>query len=211
MITARRAVRGVRVDALRPIGASRPAWADAVGGDGGVGGTPSVLGDGELVEQLARAIHDRYLEHELGKRHAAGSRPGLRPWAELSEALREANRDQAVHYETVLRNRGWVCTPAEQDVDPAVDPFSLSAAEVEELARAEHDRWRQHKERQGYSYGPVREDLGPDKRHPSMVDWEELTEEDRDRDRDAIRNMPAVLARADLCITRRPAAEAAIR
>ncbi|CAJ60516.1 hypothetical protein; putative Ryanodine receptor domain [Frankia alni ACN14a] len=165
--------------------------------------TPPLFDVG-CVERMAQAIHRRYLDHELGKRHEAGSRPGLRPWAELAEPLREANRAQAAQYAAIAQARDWSIVSAAADGDP----FTFTDAEIEELARDEHVRWRRHKERQGYSYGPLRSDAGPDKRHPSMVDWEELTEEDRDRDRDVIRNMPAVLAHARLRVTRRPEADA---
>ncbi|KQC38578.1 RyR domain-containing protein [Frankia sp. ACN1ag] len=166
-------------------------------------GTAPLLDPG-CVERMAQAIHRRYLDHELGKRHEAGSRPGLRPWAELAEPLREANRAQAAQYAAIVQARDWSIVSA----GPDGDPFAFTDAEIEELARDEHVRWRRHKERQGYSYGPLRSDAEPDKRHPSMVDWEELTEEDRDRDRDVIRNMPAVLAQARLRVTRRQAAAA---
>ncbi|MCM3925456.1 RyR domain-containing protein [Frankia sp. AiPs1] len=166
-------------------------------------GTSPLL-DAGCVERMAQAIHRRYLDHELGKRHEAGSRPGLRPWAELAEPLRDANRAQAAQYAAIMQARDWSIV----SVGLGGDPFTFTDAEIEELARDEHVRWRRHKERQGYSYGPLRSDDEPAKRHPSMVDWEELTEEDRDRDRDVIRNMPAVLAQARLQVIRRPAADA---
>jgi hypothetical protein len=127
-----------------------------------------------------------------------GSRPALRPWAELPEALRDANRAQAANFGEILRSRDWMLMP----VGDTGEPFELSEAEVEELAEAEHVRWRRRREREGYSFGPVRIDEGPDPRHPSMVDWAELSERDRDRDRDVIRNMPTVLAHAGLRIVR---------
>ncbi|WP_261565428.1 RyR domain-containing protein [Frankia gtarii] len=160
--------------------------------------------DSGSIERMAQAIHRRYLEHELGERHEAGSRPGLRPWAELAEPLREANRAQAAYYAAIVRNPDWLIVSA----GPDGDPFTFTDAEIEELARDEHVRWRRHEERQGYSYGPLRRDAGPDKRHPSMVGWEKLSDEDRERDRDVIRNMPAVLAQARLRVLRRPAADA---
>jgi len=172
-----------------------------------------------VIELLARAIHERYLEHELGKGHAAGSRPGLRPWEELPETLRDASRAQAAGFEAVIRRQNWLLVPLDDagnsgngesregggDTESGSRPgerFRFTTDEIELLARAEHERWRRHKRRQGYSYGPVQNDSGPDRRHPSMVGWDALTEEDRDRDRDVIRNMPAVLARAGLRIVR---------
>jgi hypothetical protein len=159
---------------------------------------PLDLGDTDLIERFAHAIHDRYLEHELGLGNPMGSRPALRPWAELPEALRDANRTQAANFGEILRSRDWMLMP----VGDTGEPFELSDAEVEELAQAEHLRWRRQHEREGYSFGPERIDEGPDLRHPSMVDWDELTEADRDRDRDVVRNIPAVLAHAGLRIVR---------
>lgn len=154
-------------------------------------------GDNDLIERFARAIHERYLTRERSRGYPDGSRRGLRPWGELPEDLRRANRAQAIGYGDVMRRRNWMLMPL-GEADPE---FAFTPEEIEELAQEEHERWRRERESQGYRYGPADSD-GLDRRHPSMVDWSALTPEDQERDRDVIRGMPFVLAMAGLSIVR---------
>ena len=64
---------------------------------------------------------------------------------------------------------------------------------MEQLARNEHDRWASDLERKGWRWGPAPKD--PENRtHPLLVDWHELAEEEREKDRDSIRAIPTMLA-----------------
>ena len=55
----------------------------------------------------------------------------------------------------------------------------------------------------GYSYGPVRDE---DRMlHPDLIPWEQLTEEDKEKDRDNIRRVPYLLGLQEqkaLCLAR---------
>jgi hypothetical protein len=51
----------------------------------------------------------------------------------------------------------------------------------EDLARNIHEVWAFQRIEQGWTYGPERNDRY--KRHPNLVPYEELTEEDKDYDR----------------------------
>jgi hypothetical protein len=55
----------------------------------------------------------------------------------------------------------------------------LSLAEA--LARNTHEIWAQMRVREGWSYGPTRDDLR--KSHPCLVRYEEMSEADREFDR----------------------------
>ncbi|CAI7978558.1 TrkA-N domain protein [Frankia sp. Hr75.2] len=154
-------------------------------------------GANDLIERFARIIHEKYLFKEMTGGAVLRSRRSLRPWDELDDDLRAANLAQAIGYSDVLRRRNWMLMPAGEH-DPE---FVFTPEELEELAQAEHARWRRERESRGVRYGPV-ERGGSDPRHPSLVDWEQLSPADQDRDRDVVRNMPQVLATAGLRIVR---------
>lgn len=71
----------------------------------------------------------------------------------------------------------------------------LTAETLEALARSEHDRWAKALRDEGWrkTDGPKDAD---ERRHPLLVPWEELAEAEREKDRDAIKVIPQMLARA---------------
>jgi hypothetical protein len=76
---------------------------------------------------------------------------------------------------------------------------------VEHLARLEHDRWMAERLLDGWTYAPGPKDLRR-KRTPWLVPWEDMPEEQRDYDRNTVRNLPRFLAQAGLRIVRHDAA-----
>lgn len=57
----------------------------------------------------------------------------------------------------------------------------VTPTEVEMFAPPEHARWRRDLEADGWVHGP---DSNPGMRmHPVLVDWEELPEAEREKDR----------------------------
>jgi RyR domain len=85
--------------------------------------------------------------------------------------------------------------------ESAVAPdFAFCEAEIELLAEMEHRRWAQERQAQGYLYGPNREG----KQHPDLVDWQYLSDGAKDKDREAIRELPAILHHAGFQILRLP-------
>jgi hypothetical protein len=142
------------------------------------------------TELLARALHDAYRD-EVGA-GAADDDPACRPWSALPELLRDSNRDQAAHVQVKLRAVGCAVAPL-TDWDAAQVP--LSEADVEVMARLEHDRWIDERRRAGWRAGP-RDALA--RTTPYLVPWEALSEEVRDKDRLFIRRLPQLLASVGL-------------
>lgn len=141
-------------------------------------------------EELAKSFHGLWLDNGQGDGALAVDDPALRPWDQLPETLRESNRDQAADIGRKLALVGCHLEPSPSwDAEPR--PFSSD--EVELLARAEHDRWCEERQRQGWQKGEVR-DVDA-KRSPDLVPWEELTESSKNLDRDAVRAIPLFLAR----------------
>jgi hypothetical protein len=163
--------------------------------------TPEVLLNG-MSETMAQAFHAGYVASELAK-GAEGSdpsSPAMRPWEELAETFRRSNRDLAFDIGPKLRR---INCAIETMADWDTPVFTFSAEELDLLARLEHDRWANDRRRDGWTYGPVRNN--EKKIHPDLLPWDELSEAVKEKDRQAVRLIPGLLATyAGFSIVRRP-------
>lgn len=151
----------------------------------------------DLTETIARSLHANY----LGNRRRDGSYDPAhvdshRDWDELPEMFREANRAQARCVTERLESVGCEIRPTE-DWDVATPMFSPD--EVEAMAKIEHLRWCEDRLANGWTRGP-RDDRA--RRHPDLVPWDQLEVDAKEKDREAVRELPSVLAREGLAITR---------
>ena len=122
--------------------------------------------------------------------------PTDRPWAELDEDWREANRAHARDIAAALRRLDIELQPIDS---PGAGLVALTDDEIETLARIEHDRWTADRTARGWTRGP-RNDEG--RTHPDLVPWEELSEESRAIDRALVRARPGLMARAGFALER---------
>ena len=76
----------------------------------------------------------------------------------------------------------------------------LAAATPPGASGPEHDRWMAAKLRVGWRHGP-RKDAG-EKTHPCLVSYEVLPEEEREKDRAAVRQIPGTLAKVGFKVHR---------
>lgn len=148
----------------------------------------------KVTEQLARAIHHRYLE-SAARSPATGTRtgPAAVPWDDLPEALRESNREQARTIGYYLSEIG-----ARIAFEPARTAFRFTPAEIGLLSKREHQRWMQERLAAGIRWGPERTDT----EHPDLVEWSELSPDARRKDTDAIMRMPDLLDAEGLYLRR---------
>ncbi len=158
--------------------------------------TPYLVFNG-TYELLAQAIHEEYIRNERGKGYTAETNPSLVPWEQLPEVLKESNRHQAEYTRIKLDAIGCgITVTREWDVEP----FSFTPEEIEIMAKIEHDRFIRERKRQGYRYGA--EKSAELKTSPTLVPWDELSEEEKEKDRDVARHIPELLARARFRIYR---------
>lgn len=143
-------------------------------------------------EWLARTLHEVYAESCLAAGETVETRPHAVPWHLLSKAAREENRLQADSLRDLLGKAGLqlVACP---DSFITIQPLSEEAATL--LTRGEHGRWKKEKEANGWRHGETRDDKA--KRHPLLVDWNDLPEEEKERNRKTTEQLPRILARAD--------------
>ncbi|MBG0817570.1 RyR domain-containing protein [Planomonospora sp. ID82291] len=150
----------------------------------------------DLVEQLARAVHEDYAYERLKKGDTPDINASLAPWEELPASLRNANLTQAADIGRKLRSIGCLLAPR---IGPD-SAFSFREEEIDRLAVMEHERWMRERREDGWTHGPARDDAG--RRHPDLQDWSRLPESSREKDRATVRNLPAVLATAGFQIVR---------
>ncbi len=143
------------------------------------------------LEELAQVVHERYCAESRARGETPASNSALRPWNELPDSLREANRAQVADIPNKLRFLGYEIAPL-HGMDPHALPITDS--QLEQLAIREHQRWADDRTRQGWTYAPIRDNAR--KKHPLLVPWEQLSEPEKEKDRDAVRNVPAILQAA---------------
>lgn len=146
------------------------------------------------IDELGRAIHDRYVQSALATGDKAATNASLVPWAKLPAHLKRSNWAHADHIGTKLATIGSVIVPAME----GAEPFSFRPGEVETLSRLEHQRWMAERHAAGFVHGPVRNG----RFHPDLVDWENLSQGSRDKDIDFVEHLPDLLEQAGFQILR---------
>lgn len=141
----------------------------------------------EKLDQLARIVHQTYVNKRLREGAKPDSDPALGPWAHLNEGLKDSNRQQADHLAVKLRAIGCEMIPAGSSSH--LPRRTINPQEMEVLAKMEHVRWNADRFLAGWTPG---EKNTAELRTPYLVSWDELSEEIRDYDREAVRNLPVL-------------------
>jgi voltage-gated potassium channel Kch len=157
---------------------------------GSIAVSPTSLFAHSWVETLARARHQIYCALEVQRGVDPATNSSITPWAELPDSLKESNRDFARAISRVLEGIPLRLVPL-RGLPKGQPP--LSEDQMEQLARGEHDRWARDLQRKGWRWGPAPKDAEA-RTHPLLVDWHELPEAEREKDRDSIRAIPTMLA-----------------
>jgi serine phosphatase RsbU (regulator of sigma subunit) len=163
--------------------------------------------DGKVVKKIAKAIHSRYL-HEIKKQKKGNKKalttlgffnPGnsgssyLQDFDDLTEEIRLSNLDNAYHIPTKLLSVGYKIRHAEKGFRPAAIHFNDE--EIETMARVEHIRWCWDKILNGWLYGKTKDSIN--KTHPSIIPYDDLSESEKEKDRELVRLIPALLKDID--------------
>lgn len=138
----------------------------------------------ERLDNLARAIHEDYVARQTQLGHSPETNSSLVEWCALPEAFREANRNQADHVAVKLRVLGY-------DPPTKAPPreLRLSDQQLELVAELEHGRWLAGKKLAGWRYTSGPKDAAK-RIAPTIVGWDALTEEEKEKDRDTARDLP---------------------
>ncbi len=154
--------------------------------------------EGDLLERLAEAAHEIFCDNLRAQGFRYGpvtdeekkTHSSLRSYRDLSEEEKDQNRQNVRDIPAKLALVGYVMRPARSN-EPPID---FPGAELEVLARREHERWMAAKLAAGWKYAS-KTDKGR-KLHQALLPWDELPEEEREKDRILVRGIPVILARA---------------
>jgi ppGpp synthetase/RelA/SpoT-type nucleotidyltranferase len=151
-------------------------------------------------EEMAKTFHARYVGSS-----ARRLPPNMRPWDKLENTFRKANLEQAHYSVEILEAAGFEGRMV--DGTPAL-LADFTDAEVERMAELEHGRWNVERLRDGWRFGKQRDDSR--KLHDCLVSWEELPDDIKRYDRDAVRVFPEILAKAGLEVRRRNSSQRSV-
>jgi serine phosphatase RsbU (regulator of sigma subunit) len=146
-----------------------------------------------MIRKLARAIHSKYL-NEMRHQITHGNNNQLNAdFEELPDNIKYSNIDNALNIPTKLLSIGYKIRQVKKGFKPVT--LHLNDTEIETMARVEHMRWSWEKRLSGWTLGNIRdEDI---KTHPSLVPYEELSESEKEKDRELVKLIPALLQDID--------------
>jgi len=175
--------------------------------------------EGEVLEHLAKAAHKVYCDEQtaLGwkygphRNEATKENSSLVEFDQLPEDEKEQNRGQVRDIPGKLAYAGCYMVPAREGEPPFVFPDDV----LEELASMEHTRWLRQKVKDGWRYGSKTDK--ENKLHECLLPWrkgdlvqyagfaehfgiEELPEEEKEKDRAAVREIATILKHAGYTI-----------
>ncbi len=156
--------------------------------------------DPSVVNKLARVIHSKYLR-ELKKSKKNDSVSGFfnayhpketsypEDFSDLPADIKYSNLDNAYHIPTKLLSIGYKIRPLDKGYRSFT--LALSDEEIETMSRVEHLRWCWEKRLNGWRYSEKRDNSN--KTHPGLVEYDELDESEKDKDRELVKLIPAFL------------------
>jgi hypothetical protein len=153
------------------------------------GTVDDLLGMGRL-DALAGVVHEDFRRRRIAEGRSSED-PSVAPWEALAPGLQDSNRQQADHIPIKLRAVGLHEGASGARVLQQFTGFSDD--EVEQLAVVEHARWVTERRLDGWTLGPADK---PARVSPYLVPWSGLPDEVKEWDREAVRNIPALLAEA---------------
>jgi hypothetical protein len=148
-------------------------------------------------ELVARAIHEEYLELQKKTGSTPETNSSMHPWDELPRRLKDSNLRQAEDIWKMLHAIRCTIGLYASGREPI---FTFTEQEIEFLAQKEHGLWVDERVRKGWVFGKDRDDQ--QKIHDCIIPWVELSETQREKDRNAVRALPVILAKVFLKIVR---------
>ena len=156
-----------------------------------------------MIKKLARAIHSRYL-HEIRNQGIKSNNwifynPGkpenhvVTDFDDLPDEIKLSNIDNAAHIPTKLLSIGYKIRPVKKGFKSFA--LHLNEEEIETMARVEHIRWSWEKRLNGWTFSKTKDDIK--KTHPSLIPYEELSESEKEKDRELVKLIPAFLQDID--------------
>lgn len=143
------------------------------------------------LESAARIVHGSYVASAKPKG------PSFSTWEDLPPDFKRSCYHQVLYAESILSSAGLIIREKAKDEIELLDlEATLGTERLRELAEMEHGRWNVERLMQGWTYGEKKDVVK--KTSPYLVRWENLSEEIKGYDIDAVKNLPEVLREAGL-------------
>ncbi|MEO0079629.1 MAG: RyR domain-containing protein [candidate division WOR-3 bacterium] len=158
-------------------------------------------------DTIAQALHASFLRRTFEDPELSDEeleRPSSRPWRFLDDEFRISSWRSVGFIGYRLNKIGCRVSPM---VDWDARQFQFTAAEVEELARMEHERWVAERRAAGWKHpdelrASKRKLAGHKRTNRWLTEWGRLDEPVREYNREMVRQLPQLLAAVDLQIER---------
>jgi len=151
--------------------------------------------ENEILERLAKATHNDYCKREKKNEITEETNPSLALWNSLPEDLKDTNRAQARSLIENIRDYGYMIVMM-RGLNETYLKFGEADPMITELAMKEHDRFVKMKRAQGYRWGPKNDKLN--KINSTLIEWDKLPQEEKDKDIKTVLEMPKRLADVSL-------------
>jgi len=151
--------------------------------------------NGKLIENMAEGLHIVFCKemNRLGYKYSPVTddtkklHSSLVIFSELPEDEKEQNRSNARAIRNKIESIGYKIVP----LNDSMKQEQLTNEEIEKLAVKEHQRWMKQKIKTGWSYGPIT--IKKRKLHAGIVPYEQLSEEEKNKDKILVRSIPKIL------------------
>ena len=150
--------------------------------------------DEKMVRKIARAIHSRF-QHQMRKQHKGKTTGGeeSHDFDKLPPEIKFSNIDNAWHIPTKLLSIGYRIRQVKKGHKPFA--LKLNEMEIETMAGIEHLRWSWDKRLHGWTWGKTKDKIR--KKHPGLIPYFLLPEPEKEKDRELVRLIPALLQDID--------------
>ncbi|MEX2162424.1 MAG: RyR domain-containing protein [Anaerolineales bacterium] len=150
--------------------------------------------DGAVLENLAEAAHEIYRKGVTGRHQKTDT--AVLAYADLPEESKEQNRRNIRDIPLKLARAGYAMIPARSNERP----FNFPGVALEMLSQAEHERWMRAKLADGWIHAA--ESSREKKENRGLLPWDQLPEDEKEKERDMVRGIPVILARAGYAIVK---------
>jgi len=142
------------------------------------------------IDKLAKAIHGFYMDLSKTKNKKVDYEEDF---YQLSEEIQGDNISAAMRLPGLFTLLGLYIEPADSEKSAVSSAIvnKLIKDNIELLAREEHIGWMQRKIETKWSYSKVKDN--DNKKHPCLVSYDALTEEDKDKDSNNIKKFPEIV------------------
>jgi hypothetical protein len=149
---------------------------------------PSGMINPDVREKMAADIHEGYSRD--ARESIVRQQKNIAPWHELDATFKAANYGLIDHIEEKL-SRAGLTLRLTGDRSPVI--YNFTDEQLRILAEMEHGRWVVERLENGWTLGK-RDDAS--KTRPQLIPWRDLSEEEKEKDYNAIRQLPETLAAA---------------